>query len=324
MDRRCLLISILGTSMCLSSVGAVARERRTIGFLSSSTTSLDSPLLGALREGLRERGYHEDQSLQIEYKFAHSAGELPRLAQELINKPVELILAAGSEAVVAARGATKKIPIVMTNSGDAVREGFAVSLARPGGNITGMTQISPELAGERLEILTEVFSDLREVGILWNPIHPNTPILFQETVAAAEKLGIRVHSFEVKSAEDIESKLSQAEIDNVWAFIVLRDPLIVRNRSLIVDGLHRRKFLAVFETPDFVSAGGLMSFGADLSQLFRESALYVDRILQGASPADLPIQQPRKFSLVINNRVATQRGIKLPSTLLVKADHLIE
>jgi putative ABC transport system substrate-binding protein len=192
MDRRRFLCGC--GLLSLSSVQALANMRR-LGFISSSTTSIDSPLLVALREGLKARGYAEGQNLAIDYQFAHSTHQLPGMAQTLVQKRVEVILAAGSEGIVAARNATTTIPIVMTNSGDAIREGFAASLARPGGNITGMTQISPELAGKRLEMLLEIFSDLQRVGFLWNPIHPNTPITFQEATAATESsASCRSHS----------------------------------------------------------------------------------------------------------------------------------
>jgi putative tryptophan/tyrosine transport system substrate-binding protein len=321
MDRRRFLCGC--SLLALSSVQALADIRR-LGFISSSTTTIDSSFLVALREGLKARGYTEGQNLAIDYQFAHSTHQLPGLAHQLVQKPVEVIIAAGSEGIVAAMNATTTIPIVMTNSGDAVREGFATTLARPGGNITGMTQISPELAGKRLEMLLEIFSDLQRVGILWNSIHPNTPITFQEATAATEKLGLVPVSFELKAPEEIEKQLQKAAEQSVRGFLVIRDPFTIRNRVRIVNGLHRHNMLAVFETPEFVDAGGLMSFGADFAQLFRESATYVDRILKGASPANLPIQQPTKFSLVINARVAHARGVKIPQSLLVRADHVIE
>jgi putative ABC transport system substrate-binding protein len=269
-------------------------------------------------------GYEEGQNLEIDYRFANSRDQLPEMAAHLVAKQVELILAAGSEGIVAAREATKTIPIVMTNSGDAVREGFAVSLRSPGGNITGMTQLSPELAGKRLEMLREIFTDLTRVGILWNPDHPNTPITFQEAKAATEKLRLQPVSIEIRNTEDIQKGLTKAGEQNIRAFLVIRDPFTVRNRVAIVRTLHALHMLAIFETSDFVEAGGLMYYGADFEDLFRQSATYVDKVLKGAKPADLPIQQPSKFLLVVNQKVAAERGIKIPETLLVRADRLIE
>jgi putative ABC transport system substrate-binding protein len=295
-----------------------------LGFISSSTTSPASPNLVALREGLKAHGLEEGKNLLVDYRFAQSRDELPHMAVALVEKRVAIILAAGSEAIVAARNASKTIPIAMTNSGDAVREGFAVSLARPGGNVTGMTQISPELSGKRIEILREIFSSLEQVGILWNSDHPNTPITFREATTAAEKLGLKPVSFEARTAEDIDTQIIIAAQQKVRAFLVIRDPFTVSHRKRIVDRLHSNGMLAIFETSDFLDAGGLMYFGADFPHLFRSSANYVDRILKGASPADLPIQQPTKFVLGINARVARDRGIAIPQSLMIRADQIIE
>ena len=299
-------------------------DTRQLGFISSSTTSLDSPNLVALREGLKTHGLEEGKNIVIDYRFARAKGELPNMALALVEKRVTIILAAGSEAIVAARDATKTIAIVMTNSGDAVREGFAVSLARPGGNITGMTQISPELSGKRIELLREIFSNLEQVGLLWNSDHPNSPITFREATTAAEKLGLKPLSFEVRTAEEIDGQMMNGAEQKVRAFLVIRDPFTVRHRKRIVDRLHRNGMLAIFETSDFVDAGGLMYFGADFPHLFRNSAIYVDRILKGALPAELPIQQPTTFVLGINARLARDRGIAIPQSLIVRANQIID
>jgi putative ABC transport system substrate-binding protein len=320
MDRRAFLLGAVATAL----PRPARAQRHRIGFISSSTTALNSPLLGALRQGLRERGYEEGRNLAIEYRFAHARDELPAMAAELVSSRVELILAAGSEGIVAAQKATATIPIVMTNSGDAVREGFVGSLDKPGGHITGLTQISPELAGKRLEILREVFPDLRRVGILWNPEHPNTPLTFREATAAAEALGIAAISAETRETGQIEGALQQLAAEGIHAALVLRDPFTVRHRSTIVRVLHECRILAVFETQDFLEAGGAMFYGADFADLFRRSAAFVDKILKGARPSDLPVEQPSKFSLGINNRVALQRGVAIPITLLARADHIIE
>jgi putative ABC transport system substrate-binding protein len=322
MNRRKFLLSFGAT--VLPSVPGRSSALRRIGFISSSTTNANSPLLIAFRDSLAARGYEEGKAIVIDYKFANRQEQLSALAAELVDQPVEVIVAAGSEAIVAARDATKTIPIVMANSGDAVRGGFAESLSRPGGNVTGMTQLSPELAGKRLELLREVFPDLRRVGILWNPSHPNTPLTFAEAKAASAQLGLDVLSLEVSEPEKIENAFDEAKHRQVRGFMVLRDPFMVRHRAAIINGLHRRSMLAVFETPDFIEAGGLMSFGADFLELFRGAALYVDKILKGASPAELPIQQPAKFSLSVNLRVARERGMALPQSLLIRADQLLE
>jgi putative tryptophan/tyrosine transport system substrate-binding protein len=246
------------------------------------------------------------------------------MALDLARSKIDIIIAAGSEAIVAARNATKTIPIVMANSGDAVREGFLSSLASPAGNITGMTQLSPELVGKRLELLREVFPGLASVGILWNPVHPNTPITYQETESATRQLGLMAISIETRESQDIEAGLSAAAARGVRGFLVIRDPFTLRNAAVITKALHSLHVLAVFESDDFVEAGGLMSYGADFADLFRQSAFHIDKILEGARPSDLPILQPKKFLLVINERLARQRGLTLPPTLLARADRVVE
>ena len=194
-----------------------------------------------------------------------------------------------------------------------MREGFVASLDKPGGNITGMTQISPELVGKRLEMLREVFADLDRVGIVWNPVHPNTPITFREAEVATSRLGLVPVSIAIGEPQQIAA-----------GFLVIRDPFTVRNAAAIVRALHDLHLLAVFETEDFVEAGGLLSYGADLAELFRQSAAHIDKVLKGARPAELPIQQPTKFALVIHDRVARERGIRLPQSLLARADRVVE
>jgi putative ABC transport system substrate-binding protein len=295
-----------------------------VGYISTSTTDPDSPYLIALRDGLKEHGYEEGRNLVIAYRFGRSRDELPAMAADLVTQRVELIVAGGSEGIVAAKDATRTIPIVMANSGDAVREGFAQSLAKPGGNITGMTQISPELVGKRLEMLRELFRDLKQVGILWNPVHPNTPFEFEEARIATEKLGLEPHAIEAREPGDIRLGLMRQAQRGVRAFLVIRDPFTVRNRVAIARTLDEFHLAAVFETSDFVDAGGMMYYGADFADLFRRSAAFVDKILRGARPADLPIEQPAKFKMVINKRVAERRGLELPRSLLIRADEVIE
>ena len=323
---RCEFITLLGGAAAwpLAARAQPSSRIRHLGFISSSTTTLDSPLLLALRAGLRDRGYEEGKNLHIEYYFAQSRDQLHDMALQLVARRVEIILAGGSEAIVAARNATKSIPIVMTNSGDAVREGFVASLQKPGGNITGMTQISPELVGKRLELLREIYPDLKRVGVLWNSIHPNTPIAFQEAQLATDKLGLLLVSIETTEPGQIQPLLAQAAADRVHDLLVIRDPFTVRHRALIISELHRLNMLAIFETAEFLEAGGLMFYGADFEDLFRKSAIYVDQIFRGGSVSDLPVQQPTKFLLGINTRVARERGVTLPPTLLARADRIIE
>ena len=321
MNRRSFLCLVLATPF---GAPALAADVHRLGFISSSTTKLDSPLLVAFRERLKELGYEEEKNIAVNYGFAQSADELPRIAERMVADGVELIVAAGSEAILAAKNATTRIPIVMANSGDAVRAGFVASLNRPGGNVTGLTQISPELVDKRLEILTEIFPDLKNVGVLWNPNHPNTPVAFQEGTEAATQLSLALISVQATEPQEIAPALARAASEGVKAFLVIRDPMIVRSRDVIVKAFSKLGLAAIFETPDFVEAGGLIAYGADLAELFRRAADYVDRILEGASPAELAVQQPTSFRLVVNQRTARDLGIEIPLALLATADEVVE
>ena len=323
-SRRRALIS-LGALVCAPR-RVLAQERKPVrlGYLSSSTTGANSPLIVALKDGLKNLGYVEGRNLTIDYKFASAREELPAMAEDLVKQRVDVILAGGSEGIVAAKNATKTIPIVMTNSGDAVREGFAASLARPGGNITGLTQISPELAGKRLEIANEMLPDLDRVAVLWHPLHPNTPLTFRETSAAAQKLGLKVVSVESKDPKDFEDGFAALAKARVGAIVVIRDPFMVRHRALIAESANRLRLPTVHETSDFVQSGGLMYYGPDFSELFRRSASYVDKLLKGAKAAELPVEQPTKFELGLNLRTAAAIGLKIPGPLRMRADKVIE
>ena len=315
---------VLGFLLMVPAANAQLRgEGALIGFMSSSTTDLSSPLLAALRRGLREVGYVEGKNLTIEYRLAKTKEDLPGLAADLVSRNVHLILAGGSEAVVAAKQATATIPIVMTNSGDPVREGFVASLAKPGSNITGLTQNSPELAGKRVELLKEVVPGMSRLGILWYPLHPNTPLTFEETRSAAELLGLQVLSFEIGERVDpVDAAASAGK--SVDGIVVLRDPFTVRHRTAISEAVLASKAPAIYETADYVDSGGLMSYGPDFSDLYRRSASFVDKILRGAKPADLPVEQPTRFELVINLKTAAALGLTFPDSILVRTDKFIE
>jgi putative ABC transport system substrate-binding protein len=295
-----------------------------IGFISTSTTSVSSPLLGALRERLSELGYTEGKNIVFEYRFAESKAQLPDLSANLVKLPVDVILGGGSEGIAAAKAATRTIPIVMTNSGDAVREGFVASLARPGGNITGLTQISPELAGKRLQLLKDILPRMSRVAVLWHPLHPNTPFTFKETQVAANQLRLQVMSLEVTELKDVDEAFVRAATERAEALVVLRDPFTVRHRALIADIAARSRLPAIYETGDYVKAGGLMFYGPDFADLFRRAAGFVDRILRGAKPADLPVEQPTKFELVVNLKTARAMGLTIPPAVLARADEVIQ
>lgn len=324
LSRRHALLSIAALLATPRFGQAQNRKQARLGFISTSTTNLSSPFIIALKEGLKDLGYVEGSNLTIDYKFAKSRDELPAMADDLVKQRVDVILAGGSEGTVAAQKATKTIPIVMTNSGDAVREGFAASLARPGGNITGLTQISPELAGKRLEIAKEMLRGLSRIGVLWHPLHPNTPITFKETSVAAQKLGLQVVSIEVKDSKEFQAAFALMRKERVGAIAVIRDPFMVRNRTLLAESAINLRMPTIHESIDFVQAGGLMYYGPDFAELFRRSAFYVDKLVKGAKAAELPVEQPTKFQLGLNLKTASAIGRKIPSSVQTRADKIIE
>ena len=322
-------LSVLGTFVAAFIAAPLAAEGQQkkvprIGFISTSTTSASSPLLAALRQGLSDLGYVEGKSIVIEYRFARHRDEAPAMAADLVKLPVDVMVGGGSEGIQAAKNATSTIPIVMTNSGDALAEGFAASLARPGGNITGLTQSSPVLAGKRLEILKEAVPKLRRVAVLWYPLHPNTPTTFKETQHAAGQLGLNVQSLAVKDERELMGAFATATSERAEGLVVLRDPFMVRHRVLVADVTAKKRLPAIYETSDFVEAGGLMMYGPNFAELYRRSAGYIDKILKGAKPGDLPVERPSKFSLVINMKTAKALGLTIPPSLLLRADHVIE
>jgi len=260
---RCSTLLLVLLLTPLAAVGQPRDRVARIGFISSSTTEISSPLLTSLRQGLSELGRVEGKNLIIEYRLARSVEELPGLAADLVLRKVDLILAGGSEAVAAAKNATSTIPIVMTNSGDAVRQGFVESLAKPGGNISGLTQVSPALAGKRVELLKDTIPSLLRLGVLWNPVHPNTPATFEATRIAAQTLGLEMTSFEVKNLSDFHGAFATLA-DKADAVIVLRDPLTVRHRTVISEAAVASRLAVVYETEDFVTTGGLMCYGPSL------------------------------------------------------------
>jgi putative ABC transport system substrate-binding protein len=279
----------------------------------------------AFRQGLRELGYVEGENIVIEYRYADEKAErLPGLAAELVYLKVDVIVAAGTIAVRSAKNATKAIPIVMTSSGDPIATGLVVSLAQPGGNITGLSQMSPDLSAKRLELLKEVIPSISRVAVVWNPTGPVDKLVFEETETAAPAFRIKVQSLEVRNPNDIDSAFAAAARERANALITFGSPLIVDHRARIVELAAKSRLPAIYEGREFADAGGLMSYGPSLPDLFRRAAAYVDKILKGAKPADLPVEQPRKFELIINLKAAKQIGLTIPQSVLYRADKVIK
>ena len=293
-----------------------------IGFLVASSPSFYSSRIEAFRKGLRELGYVEGKNIAIEYRFAEGKEDcLRELAAELVRLKVDIIVAAASAA--AAKDATKTIPIVFAAAADPVASGIVASLAQPGGNVTGLTILAPELTGKRLELLKEAFPRVR-VAFLRNPSGINSPIVWKEAQAASQSLGLQLQSLEVRSLDDFERAFEAAKRERAHALITSPNPLINAHRARILEFVAKNKLPAIFPAPEVVEAGGLMSYSPDYSEMFRRAALFVHKILNGAKPGDLPVEQPNKFELVINLKAAKQIGLTIPPNVLARADRVIK
>jgi putative tryptophan/tyrosine transport system substrate-binding protein len=286
----------------------------------------DEPLWDNFRQGLRDLGYVENQNIAIEYRPAESkVDRLAQAARELVSLPVDVIVVGGSPAARAAQQATSTIPIVMISIGDPVRAGFAVSLARPRGNMTGTSEFAPDLIGKRLEILKECVPALARVAFLWNPDNDSNLIFLEELITAVPALGLQLISVPIRNADQFEGAFAAMMRRMPNAAVTTGDPLLRRHMRQIVDFAAKNRLPSMYQTKEYVSAaGGLMSYGVNLPNLFRRAAFYVQRILQGAKPADLPIEQPTHFELVINLKTAKTLGLTIPETLLATADEVIQ
>ena len=298
-----------------------------IGFLSPSSLSDSRTALfvEAFRQGLRELGWVEGQNIAIEYRWAEERTErLPDLARSLVSLRVDLVVAATSPAIQAARQAGGTIPIVMAVTADPVATGFVVSLSRPGRNITGLSMMGGELVGKQLEILKEVVPKVSRVALLWNPATLANVAQLPHAQDAARASGVQLQSVKVADPEGIESAFATMTRERAGALIVLADAMLVANRSRIAALASKSRLPAMYMLTDHVKAGGLMAYGPDLAEMYRRSASYVDRILKGANPGDLPIEQPTKFEFVINLKTAKALGLTIPPSLLLRADQVIE
>jgi putative ABC transport system substrate-binding protein len=274
---------------------------------------------------LAELGWTEGKNIVIERRYAENRIErLPELAAELVGLKVDVIVAVGTLGPLAAKQATSTIPIVMVGAGDPVGSGLIASLARPGGNVTGMSLMAPDLGGKRLELLKELLPRLARVAVLWNSANPYPAIAFKETQAAGRTLGIEVQSAELRSPDDIDRAFEAMRKRRPDAVITVEDPLTFTYQKRIVDFAISEQLPSLFGIRENVAAGGLMSYGANIADLYRHTAGYVDKVLKGANPADLPVQQPTTFELTINSKTAKTIGLTLPPTLLARADEVIE
>jgi len=296
-----------------------------IAFLSANSRAAMSARTEAFRQGLRELGYVEGGNVFIEYQYAEGQPDrLPALAAELVRLRVDVIVTEGTSATRVAKKATSTIPIVMAQDPDPVGTGFVASLARPGGNITGLSNFRPELAGKRLELLKETVPRLARVAVLGTSTTPGNAQSLRETELAASALGVQLQYLDVPSPKDIETVFGAASKGRADAVLVLASPFFLSNRPQVADLSVKSRLPAMYYTTEFVQDGGLMSYGVSTADLFRRAATYVDKILKGAKPADLPVEQPTKLELVVNMKTAKALGITIPQSILVRADRVIE
>ncbi len=314
-----LALGILATPHATTAQAPVQSPR--IGVL--TPLSAPNPLIEAFRQGLHDLGYVEGHNIRIEYRFAEGQYErLPALAAELVQLPVDVLVTDGPGAV-AAKHATATIPIVFAVFGAPVEEGLVASLARPGGNVTGLSSMAGELTAKRLELLTAVVPRLSRIAILWNPGRPAYALQIKELHAVAARVGLHVEVLEVRSPPEFDHAFRTMVDKGVGAVIVHDDALFFKERTRLATLAAQSQLPAIYGHRGYVEAGGLLSYGPNFPELFRRAATYVDKILKGTKPADLPIEQPTKFELVINLKTAEALGITIPPTLLFQADEVI-
>ncbi len=325
---RAVLLVALGLGLLAAPLAAEAQQPAKvprIGFLGGSpATGFPNNYLEAFRQGLRELGYVEGRNITIEYRWAEGKYDrLPALAAELVQLKVDVIFAFATPPSQAAKQATKTIPIVML-AADAVEQGLVASLARPGSNITGLSVQAPELGGKQLQLLKQVVPRASRVAILWNTANPYTALVVRETEAAARTLGVQLQSLPVRGPEEFEGAFEAATRGGAAALLTVGDVLTIAHRTRIVALAAKSRLPAMYTFREFVDDGGLMAYGANLADLSRRAATYVDKILKGAKPGDLPVEQPTKFELVINLRTAKALGLTIPQSVLIRADEVIQ
>jgi len=315
-----LTLGALLFALCFSAEAQQAKKIHRIGYLSFGLGI--QPREEAFRQGLRELGYVDGQNIVIEWRFAKGkAALLPELATELVRLNVDVIVASATQAILAAKQATTTIPIVFPTAGDPVAYGLVTSLARPGGNITGLTILALELGGKRLELLKEAFPRIARVAVLYDPQLRQS---LKETQTAAQFLGLKVQALEVRVATDVESAFSAMRRERADSLITLPPPIIGVHQKRILELSAKSRLPAMHSSKAWVDAGGLMSYGPDVFDNDRRAAIFVDKILKGAKPGDLPVEQPTKFEFVINLKTAKQIGLTISPNVLARADKIIK
>ena len=329
MDRRAFIgvvtFSLLGAP--LSADAEQSGKVFRIGLLMNlpSTNREATTLWGAFFQGLRELGYVEGRNITIESRVSEGKYErLPGFAAELVRLGVDVIVAPSSEPVFAAKQTTRTIPIVMTSNPDPVGSGLVASLARPGGNVTGLSLFLPEITGKQLELLKEIVAGVARVAVLWNPTNQTHRRMLDVAKIAARSLRVQLQTLEARAPDDFEGAFAAMTRERAGAVVVLRDGMFLLHRKRIADLAAKRRLPTMYGGNDEVDSGGLVAYGPSIRDSFRRAAVYVDKILKGAKPADLPVEQPTMFELVINLKTAKALGLTIPPSLLARADQVIE
>ena len=327
MSKKVVGLAIWAVLLALSFPTAAQQAKKIprIGFLASVSASSDTDRIEAFRQGLRELGYVEGQNVTIEYRWADGRFEqLPDLAAELVRLKVDVIVAVVTQASLAAKKATGTIPIVMVGVSDPVGSGLVASLARPGTNITGTSSMTAEIIGKLLELLKETLPKISRVAALWNPANPVFQALqLRETEVAARALGVQLQILEARGPDEIDRAFAAMVKERTKALLILGDPVFTSHRKRIADLAAKYRLPAVSGTREYVEAGGLMAYGPSFPDMHRRAATYVDKILKGTKPADLPVEQPKKFEFIINLKAAKQIRLTIPPNVLARADKVI-
>ena len=326
MDRRTLLIGWAGLLAAPLPVQAQPAKIPRIGWLGGQARETAHPYVGAFQRGLKDLGWVEGQNLAIEWRFSGGRAELlPGFAEELVRLRVDLIVVPSTPTALAAKKATQTIPLVTVAVGDPVALGLVANMGRPGGNITGLTNsVGHEIAGKQLELLKEIVPKASRVAVLWNPGTPGNALWLREAEAAGRAFGLELQPLEARSPNDFQRAFAAMSAKRAGALLVLVDVMLATNRTRLADLAAQSRLPAMYGAREPVEAGFLMSYGANTPDLFRRAAIYVDKILKGAKPGDLPIEQPTKFELVVNLKTAKALGLTIPPAVLARADEVIQ
>jgi putative ABC transport system substrate-binding protein len=322
-------LAVVAVSLLAATLAANAQPAskvRRIGYLSSGSAAASKYVIDAFRQRLAELGWIDGENVVIEYRFAEGRHDrLPEFAAQLVQLKVDVIAAGPTPPAVAAKNATRNIPIVMTAVGDPVRLGLVASLARPGGNVTGVAfDVGLEVFAKGLELFREAIPKLRRVAVLSNPTNPAQPVAIQDVTAAARSLGLQLHLMEAASPDVFDATFAAMAKDRVDGVVILTEPMFLVNRARLAALAMQHRLPSMYAVRESVEAGGLMSYGPSLADSYRRAAVFVDKILRGAKPSDLPVEQPTRFELVISQKTAKALGVTIPRSLLLRADQVIE